>query len=169
MCVQDNASEMGMGGWLTPSAWWHHSQVSMEWRSSSVLSPISIVFPWLKCRGSVSYQAISTPPPKKEKNPHSKHSNVFYNAYNAILSQLNTRNQTTQQCRPLAVWRSPYTRFLGKKNKTKKQQTLISIIRFKPTFPCETAGRKRIPQPPWSHPILLSSGTNVAHSIDCWL
>lgn len=38
VCVRDNVSGLGMGGWLTPSAWWHHSQVSMEWRSSSVLS-----------------------------------------------------------------------------------------------------------------------------------
>lgn len=29
--------KVGWGwGWLTPSAWWHHSQVSMEWRSSSL-------------------------------------------------------------------------------------------------------------------------------------
>ena len=36
--------KVGWGwGWLTPPAWWHHSQVSMEWRSSSSSSSGSVL------------------------------------------------------------------------------------------------------------------------------
>lgn len=65
-------------GWRTPSAWWHHSQVSMEWRSSVepliqlAATLISPAFPQLKRRGSVLYQAMPCTP----THPSCKHSDV---------------------------------------------------------------------------------------------
>lgn len=159
--------------WIGDGGGWHlqHDDIILRYQQSGaaalcqashpvVATLTSLAFPQLKCRGSVSYQAL---PYIVLTHPFCKHSNTKM----AFIRSCNTSYSFWAGCCTAvdittATIEKSYTH-------TFLERPSILLIEPKHRLPSKTDDTKRILKPTWNQLIVLNSGPIVAHGIACYI